>query len=86
MGQTPTRAAGKSSAPIQNKPGKKGFDTQIIRLLVSDNPKQKGSKAAARYKFYRDGMTVLEFLTAGGERKDVAWDHERKHIRVEAAA
>ena len=81
-----SKRPGKEPTPIENKAGAKGHDAQIIRLLITDNPKKKGSKAAGRYRFYKDGMTVNEFLTAGGTRLDVSWDHERKHIRVENAA
>ena len=40
-----SKRPGRVPTPIENKAGAKGFDTQIIRLLVTENPKKKGSKA-----------------------------------------
>lgn len=56
-----------------------------ITLLVTKNPKKAGSKAHARYALYKNGMTVSQFLAAGGSRKDLTWDVEHKHIEIKAA-
>ncbi len=46
----------------------------LIKLKVSRNPKRPGSKAHARFRLYRDGMSVGEFLDAGGTMSDVRWN------------
>lgn len=54
-----------------------------IRLLAKTNPKRPGSAAHARFQFYRDGMTVADYLTAGGQRLDLRYDADHGFIRVE---
>lgn len=44
-------------------------DNAIIKLLVSENPKRKGSEAAKRFRKYKDGMTVEQALKAGDAQK-----------------
>lgn len=64
-----------------------GFkDAQFIRLVRRDNPKRKGSPAAARYSFYRDAMTVKQFSAIVGRRaalSDLAYDVAQGFIRIE---
>ena len=58
----------------------KDKSTRII-LLVEDNPKKPGSDTRERFKLYKrgvKGMTVHEFLTAGGKRVDLPWDSDPK--------
>lgn len=56
------------------------FLKQTISLQRKENPKRKGSKSARRFDLYRDGMTVLEFIKAGGTRGDINWDTAHEHI------
>lgn len=59
----------------------------VITLLVSENPKRKGSKG--RFAKYRNGMTVSEYCEAIGTKglamADIAWDINHGFIRVNAA-
>lgn len=55
----------------------------VIKLKTNGfNPKQKGSKSAARFDLYRDGMTVLEYVEAGGYSADIPWDTQREFIEI----
>ncbi len=54
--------------------------TPKIRILVAANPKKPGSKAWHRFNLYKDGMTVNEFLRAGGTRSDLHYDTRNKFI------
>lgn len=54
-------------------------DTRRI-ARVADNPKKPGSASHMRFALYRVGMTVSEFLAAGGTMGDVKWDAERGFI------
>ena len=54
----------------------------VIVLLVQENPKQPGSRAHARFGFYRDGMTVQEFFDAGGLPADIYFDIGHGYIAV----
>lgn len=50
---------------------------------IQENPKRAGSGAHARYALYKAGMTVGEFLKAGGIPADVHWDLKQKFIKLE---
>ena len=59
----------------------------IIRVLVTTNPKRHGSYAAEIFNFYRDGMTVNDFVVAIGERRTalqhIRWDVAHDLIALE---
>ena len=57
-------------------------DDQKITLLVEGNPRRKGSATYKIFSYYKDGMTVGQFLEKGGRLVDVAADVQRKHIKV----
>lgn len=52
-------------------------------VFVGPNPKKVGSASHARFELYRVGMTVSEFVAAGGTTGDVAWDAPRGFIKLE---
>lgn len=57
-------------------------DTRLIRILAESCPKRPGTKAHDLWQLYRDGMTVAQFLAAGGTRAALMWDQERAFIRL----
>lgn len=61
-------------------------DLDVIELLAAENPKRAGTKTWHRFALYRTGMTVAEFLAAGGRRVDLSWDAQRQFIRIVAPA
>lgn len=75
-----TRAAG----PRRGRPATFA-DTAVI-TQVTTNPKRAGSAAHARYSLYRPGMTVGQYVAAGGRIGDLRWDTKMKFIRVAASA
>jgi hypothetical protein len=48
----------------------------------SNNPKRKGSAAAKKFSKYRDGMTLAEYVKAGGTANGVKYDIEHGYIKV----
>jgi hypothetical protein len=54
----------------------------VIKVLVEENPKRKGSEAHARFAKYKDGMTVDEFLKKGGRTIDLNYDVAHKFISL----
>lgn len=64
--------------------GLKYYPDWVIRVLVDENP--RNGAARQRFKIYQDGMTIQEFIDAGGDRKDLSYDTapERNYIRVVA--
>ena len=58
-------------------------DTRVITVLSEKNPKKAASKSYKRFELYRNGMTVAEFIKAGGHAGDIDWDSKRKFITVQ---
>ena len=48
-------------------------DDAVILKIVDGNPKREGSAAHARFELYVSGMTVGEFIRAGGLIGDIYW-------------
>ena len=57
-------------------------NSQVITLLVDGNPKRPWGAAHRRFDLYWTGMTVGEFLAAGGTRGDLWYDHDHGFIRI----
>lgn len=60
-------------------------DNSVIKVLVPKNPKRPTSAAGKRFDLYKPGitgMTVAEFLKAGGWRADLRWDLKQGFIEV----
>jgi hypothetical protein len=57
----------------------------VITILVDENPKKKGGAPYDRFALYENGMTVTEFLKAGGLPIDVDWDVAHKFIALSDA-
>jgi hypothetical protein len=55
---------------------------QVITLKVKENPKRDGTKAHEAYSKYKTGMTVGEFIEAGGSMNDVNWDAKHEYISL----
>ncbi len=53
-----------------------------IKVLAKENPKRVGSASRERFSLYRNGMSVTEFLKAGGSRADIRWDIKHGFIEV----
>jgi hypothetical protein len=55
----------------------------IIKILIEGNPKR--GKSAERFALYQNGMTVADFIKAGGTSGDVNWDIGKNLISVTPA-
>ncbi len=81
MTDTSTAPAKKPAAAAKKKaPAKKAAptarakfsDDAKIKLLVTENPRRKGTVAYDKFAKFKDGMTVGEFIKAGERHED--WD------------
>jgi len=54
-----------------------------IQVCVEKNPKREGSKGYKMFEIYKNGLTIREFLQAGGRTIDIDWDRERGFIATE---
>lgn len=61
------------------------IDPRIITVVVP-NPKKPGTKAHHRYSLYQTGMTVQQYLAAGGESSDIRYDVNHGFITVDLPA
>ena len=80
-----TPAAKKAAPADAGEPGPRGRQPNIagsakIKLLVKENPKR--AAAAERFALYTNGMTVDEYIAAGGKRADVNWDVSQGFIEI----
>lgn len=80
-----TSASAKKAAPVETEGGRRGRQPNIagtakIKVLVKENPKR--AKAAERFDLYKNGMTVDEYIAAGGTRADINWDVKQQFIEV----
>jgi hypothetical protein len=55
----------------------------IIKLLATDNPKRKGTLSFDRFALYRDGITIADYVKAGGRSGDIKHDISMKYIELE---
>jgi hypothetical protein len=64
-------------APVEREAGsprKKTSDSQRIFRVEKKNPRKEGSHGWNSWNVIKDGMTVADYLAAGGRRSDLAWD------------
>lgn len=54
-----------------------------IQVVVAKNPKREGSGGYKRFGLYKTGMSIRDFLLAGGKTIDLDWDRERGFIATE---
>lgn len=77
----------KAAKPEKAKEPRKiaGFpDTAKITVLAKESPKRKGSNRDIRFQKYKTGMTIRQYLDAGGRSSDVKVDVEAGHIKIAA--
>jgi hypothetical protein len=74
--------------PIVKAPSVKIDDTHIICLPKNEdgtfkaNPKRAGTNAFSMFELYKDGMTVAQYVEAGGGRDWVRWDVNKGYITL----
>lgn len=56
--------------------------SSTITVLVEENPKNKGTQAAARFELYQNGMTIAEYIAAGGRSGDIKNDVTAGYISL----
>lgn len=57
-------------------------DDLVITINTKKNPKRPGSRSHDEFSLYKDGMTVKEYLSAGGSRAGVRWDYNKEFIKL----
>src|SRR5271155_1366709 len=57
-------------------------DTAVITVKAASNPKRVGSKAHGTFSLYKTGMTVGDFIKAGGYYAALSWDVGHGFVEV----
>ena len=63
-----------------------GASTIVVTTEGKKNPKREGTKAYERFVLYKDGMTIKEYMEAGGQAGDVKYDSDHEYIVVTIVA
>jgi hypothetical protein len=66
----------------ENKSRRRANKQAKIHILVTVNPKRKGTLTYDRFALYEDGMTVAEYVKAGGRTGDVNHDATMGYIEL----
>lgn len=80
------KAAKAAKVKTTNAPTSRIGRDEVVRLLVDKNPKRPGSASYPRFELYKDGITVGDFIKAGGTMADVVWDFGHRLITLEPPA
>ena len=67
---------------VKELPTYRPSEDAVIALIVSVNPKRAGTAARTRYDLYISGMTVGQYISAGGTMDDLYLDIARVYIAV----
>jgi len=46
----------------------------IITVVATSNPKRKGTLTYTRFELYKTGMTIADYIKAGGRTGDINYD------------
>ena len=86
MQATPPPAAPAPAPVVAAKQAKaKATNARLLRtitVLAATNPKKPSSKAYQRFALYRTGMTVGDYVKAGGRVGDIQYDTRHQFISV----
>lgn len=83
-GSRPASTPG-AKAPAGPRPAAPAMDDPRVITKVIPNPKKPSGASYARYALYQRGMTVAEFLRAGGIRGDIQHDVSKDFITISEA-
>jgi len=76
-----TKTARKTAA--SNGAGRtSAFSGKTITKLVDENPRREGTFGYKSFALIKNGMTYEDYIAKGGRRQDLAWDVDRKFVKV----
>ncbi|HZS61835.1 MAG TPA: hypothetical protein VFA43_21370, partial [Gemmatimonadaceae bacterium] len=80
---TETTDMATKTAPRKRTPSKtRTIAEKKIYKLVKENPRRANTWGHKSFAKIRDGMTVEQYLAAGGRRNDLAWDLAHKYVEL----
>lgn len=76
----------KPAPTLKNGETKRGrrsqYDGMVINKLVDKNPRKEGTSGHKSWSLLRSGMKYEDYIAAGGVRRDLEWDAERKWVEI----
>lgn len=76
----------KAAPTLKNGETKRGrrsqYDGMVINKLVDKNPRKEGTSGHKSWSLLRSGMKYEDYIAAGGVRRDLEWDAERKWVEI----
>jgi hypothetical protein len=54
----------------------------VITIVATSNPKRKGTLTYTRFALYKNGMTIADYVKAGGRTGDINYDIIAGYITV----
>lgn len=66
------------------RPDERSPDDRRCTFVMTKNPRKGGTRAHARFRMWRAGMSVQQYITRGGTRRDVRVALHHGWIRLEA--
>jgi hypothetical protein len=57
----------------------------VIVVLVASNPRREGTWGFKSFNLYKPGMTIKEYMEAGGRSNDLRWDIDHNYIAIQPA-
>jgi hypothetical protein len=70
------------SAPRAPRASSSEYDGKTIHRIVKGNPRKEGTHGWKSFNLVQDGMTVEDYLKAGGRKVDLAWDLDHKFVEL----
>lgn len=78
-----SKAPSSPSAPKAPRAAASSDDAgKKIYRIVKTNPRKENTWGWKSFNVVKDGMTVAEYLKAGGRRNDLAWDVDHKFLEL----
>lgn len=81
-----TKKTSKKTAKVAGTRGRKPSipNEAKVKVLVKENPRRSGTAAYKRFSLYKSGMTVGEYIKAGGKRGSLLKDVRKGFVSVSA--
>jgi hypothetical protein len=74
-----TKTSPKSSSPASSS---KFHGGERIYRIVKKNPRKEGTWGWKSFQLIKDGMTVDQYIKAGGRKNDLQWDVDHKFVEL----
>jgi hypothetical protein len=72
----------KMTENLKDKKSEHQDKNKIIKKLTEVNPRREGTKGFKSWELLKEGMTITDFILAGGRMADLLWDVKKKHLEL----